>query len=221
MIGLDEGQLICNKDSENKLLHQDVLPQYLLLKEDAKKAGFELAIASSYRDFHRQCLIWNEKASGIRAIMNDSDEKMNTDSLTDWELVQAILRWSALPGASRHHWGTDIDVFDKSQIKDGYELQLSHTETSETGIFSEFHLWLSERINCDLAHGFYRPYDKDYGGIGCEPWHLSYRPKADEFSKLLSLDLVRSVVTSSQINLSKTVLENIEDIYRRYICLHC
>ena len=32
----------------------------------------------------------------------------------------AILLWSALPGASRHHWGTDFDVFDRAAVPPDY-----------------------------------------------------------------------------------------------------
>ncbi|MGI1680067.1 MAG: M15 family metallopeptidase [Cellvibrionaceae bacterium] len=217
--GQDESNLVCHEASGGRFLHKNVLPHFISLKAEAKKAGFELAIASSYRNFHRQSIIWNEKAKGIRAVMNDVGEEVNVDVLNKWELVQAILRWSALPSASRHHWGTDLDVYDKSQISDGYELQLSHSETEEGGVFSEFHYWLNEVIASNRAHGFYRPYEKDCGGIGCEPWHLSYKPLADQFSKLLTVDLVRSVIATSQLNLRETVLENLDEIYKRFICL--
>ncbi|MCZ8486094.1 D-alanyl-D-alanine carboxypeptidase family protein [Vibrio lentus] len=30
---------------------------------------------------------------------------------SEQQKLSAILRWSALPGASRHHWGCDFDVF--------------------------------------------------------------------------------------------------------------
>ena len=38
--------------------------------------------------------------------------------------MAAILVWSALPGASRHHWGTDLDVFDRAVQPPGEPLEL-------------------------------------------------------------------------------------------------
>ena len=35
-----------------------------------------------------------------------------------------ILEWSALPGASRHHWGSEFDVFDLAALPEGYRVQL-------------------------------------------------------------------------------------------------
>ncbi len=206
-------------EAENKLLHKEALPHFVALILDAEKAGFDLAIASSYRSFERQSTIWNEKASGIRPVVNDFGEPINIETLSEWELVQAILRWSALPGASRHHWGTDMDVYDKSKLIDGYELQLSHDETCTGGVFSELHCWLSESIERGKAHDFYRPYETDCGGIGCEPWHLSYRPLADDFSELLTIDLIASVIEGADLFLRETVLDHLDEIYKRYICL--
>lgn len=201
------------------MLHESALAHFISLKSAAAKQGFDLAIASSYRNFDRQCIIWNEKAKGIRAIMNDDNEKINIENLSDWEIVQAILRWSALPGASRHHWGTDLDVYDKAAISADYQLQLTHCETDKDGVFGPMHLWLDDVILRKEAFGFYRPYEKDCGGIGCEPWHLSYRPLSDEFAQLLTQDLIASVIEESDIALKQTVLSHLDEIYRRYICL--
>ncbi len=40
-------------------------------------------------------------------------------SSAEAERVAAILVWSALPGASRHHWGTDCDVIDAAALPPG------------------------------------------------------------------------------------------------------
>src|SRR5690606_14704646 len=128
------------------LLHPDVINPLQDLSLDAVKAGFQLRLASSYRNFPRQLLIWNQKASGARAVLDSNSQIINILSLTDDEKLWAILRWSALPGASRHHWGTDIDVYDSSRMSPDYQLQLTLEETIEPGPFAEFHLWLSEKL---------------------------------------------------------------------------
>ena len=44
-----------------------------------------------------------------------------------------ILRWSALPGGSRHHWGTEIDIFDPDLLPQGQSLQLEPWEYESGG----------------------------------------------------------------------------------------
>ena len=87
--------------------------------------------------------------------------------------VEAILLWSALPGASRHHWGTDVDVVDRSACPPGYRPQLMTAEFAPRGIFAKLDGWLA----ANMGHfGFFRPYTRDRGGVLPEPWHLSYAP---------------------------------------------
>lgn len=46
------------------LVHPKVVTDLLALKEAATQAGFNLNIASGFRDFDRQMSIWNRKMSG-------------------------------------------------------------------------------------------------------------------------------------------------------------
>ena len=86
--------------------------------------AFNLQPASSFRDFERQQLIWNGKFSGERKVHDDAGNPLDLALLDDWQKAQAILRWSALPGGSRHHWGTEIDIFDPDLLPQGQSLQL-------------------------------------------------------------------------------------------------
>ena len=76
--------------------------------------------ASSFRDFERQQLIWNCKFNGERKVHDDEGNLLDLALLDDWQKAQAILRWSALPGGSRHHWGTEIDIFDPDLLSQGW-----------------------------------------------------------------------------------------------------
>ena len=91
-------------------IHQLMLNDFLALSKAAAQADIELKIASGYRSFERQLLIWNNKFTGKTAIKNAIGETVNISQLTDIEIIHAILLFSALPGTSRHHWGTDIDL---------------------------------------------------------------------------------------------------------------
>ncbi|MEQ9464806.1 MAG: M15 family metallopeptidase [Haliea sp.] len=148
------------------------------LRGDAREAGFDLAIASSYRSFERQRLIWNGKAGGERPVHDDVGNAVAILALPAAERIRAILRFSALPGTSRHHWGTDLDVYDAAAVPDDYVLQLSPQEVAPGGVFDRLHRWLDAQMAAGTSHGFYRPYGVDRGGVAPERWHLSYAPLA-------------------------------------------
>lgn len=198
-------------------LHEQVVRPFMALQASAAQQGFDLAIASAYRDYYRQLKIWNAKAMGQRPVLDNSGQPINIEALTPWQRVQAILRWSALPGASRHHWGTDIDVYDRRAIDEGYSVQLVVDEVTGNGPFVALHEWLDQQIAQGKAEGFFRPYPLDTGGIAPERWHLSYAPVALGFQKALDIDTLRSLVNSQPIALKEVVIDNIDEIYQRYI----
>lgn len=215
ILGLDESHLVIDGRLGCKL-DPTAVPALHRLAQRAEAAGFTLAVASSYRNFERQLTIWNNKARGLRPILDDDGNALPIDSLSPYEKVLAILRWSALPGASRHHWGTDIDVYDSSRMPEDYSLQLTVEETKGAGPFAEFHQWLSkelQRSDCD----FYQPYAIDCGGIAPEPWHLSYAPLAREYALVLTEDVLRAQITQTDIALKEIILANLTDIYTRFV----
>ena len=112
---------------------------------------------------------------------------LHREALSDTDWLAAILRFSALPGTSRHHWGTDFDIWDRSTVTDGYAPQLLTSEYQQGGVFAEMSAWLDDQISADNAEGFYKPYDVDRGGVAPEPWHISYRPVAQGYFRQLSL----------------------------------
>ena len=100
----------------NHYLHQSIVEDFLNLQLAAKGAGFKLEIASSFRSFERQLKIWNTKAKGERDLLSPLGEKLDSTKLSPMEVLFAILRWSAIPGFSRHHWGTDLDIYDQNGL---------------------------------------------------------------------------------------------------------
>ena len=89
---------------------------FTALQRDARAAGFDLAIASSFRSYSRQLAIWNGKAGGLRKVHDDAGHEVDINALAAPERLRAILRFSAIPGTSRHHWGTDLDVYDAAAL---------------------------------------------------------------------------------------------------------
>lgn len=216
-LGLEERQLAVMAGGEHRLL-PPVLAALTRLQLAAAKAGFELQVASSFRSFERQLAIWNGKALGQRQVLDSAGQPLDISAMSDVELMWAILRWSALPGASRHHWGTDLDVYDASRMAPGYQLQLTRAECEGDGPCSEFHAWLSTEL-ANGNSGFYRPYDQDRGGVAPEPWHLSYAPLAQQCERLLTLELLEQQILVTDIQLKPAILASLPEIYRRFVCL--
>ncbi|MBV7298470.1 M15 family metallopeptidase [Enterovibrio paralichthyis] len=200
-------------DVDGCLMHRDVMGDFLNLKAAAKSAGFELAVASSFRDFERQQLIWNLKFEGQRAVLDDNGQALDISTFTDREKILAILRWSALPGGSRHHWGTDLDIYAKNLLPEGVSLQLEPWEYTQ-GHQTPFADWLTDNLT---AFGFYRPYQKDLGGVAVEPWHISHRETAQQYLTALTPALLSTVIASSAVAGREAVLAELDWIYSQYI----
>lgn len=195
------------------------------LVDRAARAGFELTPASSWRDYARQLNIFNGKAEGHRMVHDDLGAPLARGDHNDWQWVQCILRFSALPGTSRHHWGTDLDVYDRSALPDGYQLQLTPDEYAPGGVLAALNEWLDDLITADDAEGFFRPYAADSGGVAPEPWHLSYRPGAEGFAGLLSRESIWNGELPAlwqampALAMSDVVMAHLAEIRVRYVVL--
>jgi LAS superfamily LD-carboxypeptidase LdcB len=197
------------------LLHKQMLPEFIKLARDAKDAGFNLQIASAFRNYERQCLIWNMKASGERPIHDEFGNALNIKDLSPQEIMFAILRWSALPGSSRHHWGSDIDVFD-GNTQEPKDVKLIPSECEGNGPASKLHEWLDLVIAQDLSYGFYRPYRSDRGGVAPERWHLSYYPISRRVTDSYTFSIFKKNIEQSDLKLKDELLENSFEIYERF-----
>jgi len=182
---------------------------------EAKKRGFEPKIESGYRSFERQLLIWNEKVLGKRKVLDKSGKPVNIAELSELELMKTILLWSALPGASRHEWGTDIDVIDAAAVSEGYEAELTIEESF--GVFGEFHKWLDFQIESGDSFGFRRVFLPGIGRVQPEPWHLSYSPKAKEFERDFTAKRLEERLCKNEILLLPQILDNLDWILEEHV----
>jgi LAS superfamily LD-carboxypeptidase LdcB len=198
-------------------VHRDVVDPLSQLQSAARAQGFELSVLSGFRSFEQQLSIWNRKASGQLAVLDSHARPLDIATLTDDDLVFAILRWSALPGASRHHWGTDLDIYDMSARPEGYEIELIPAEVDAGGMFAPLHEWLDDRIANDASFGFFRPYDIDRNGVAPERWHLSHAPVASAFEATLTPDLLRATIAAADMKLKDVVLARLDEIFDRFV----
>ncbi|MGP8307334.1 M15 family metallopeptidase [Vibrio sp. YIC-376] len=199
------------------LLHPEVADDLLKMIEAANEAGFKMEIASGFRDFARQRAIWNGKFSGELPILDSESKPMNKAHLSDEEKVMAILRWSALPGGSRHHWGCDFDIYARNLLPEDANLQLEPWEYLQ-GHQHEFYVWLKDHIN---EFGFFFPYQKDIGGVAIEPWHISHKEIGQQCLSLLTPELLRSelVQQNQQHSIAgiESILNNLDKIASTFI----
>jgi LAS superfamily LD-carboxypeptidase LdcB len=195
-------------------LHADAAVALLAMAVAAREDGIELAVVSSFRDFERQMAIWNGKYRGERPLLDRSGRAFDRATLDESSLVEAILLWSALPGASRHHWGTDLDVVDAASGPQGYRPRLTAEEFGARGVFAKLDGWLGANMR---RFGFFRPYARDLGGVLPEPWHLSYAPVAVEALETLTVEVLAEAIAGSDLCGEKLVLTRLPEIHGRYV----
>ncbi|MBB5212235.1 M15 family metallopeptidase [Microbulbifer hydrolyticus] len=220
LFGLTDAHVILEPVS-GQLMHPEALTAFSQLRRDAREAGFDPKVVSGFRDFERQRTIWNAKAGGQRPVFDSAGRTLDVARMSPEEIVFAILRWSALPGGSRHHWGTDFDVIDAAAVAQDYRVQLTPEEVADDGVFGPFHCWLDEKIATGRSYGLFRPYAEDRGGVAPERWHLSYAPRAKEFQQALCPDLLREQLqlcqAGGELALADTVCSEMGVIYPRFV----
>lgn len=146
-------------DRKGMTLRKEALVAFVQMAEAAKKDGIELRILSATRNFDRQRAIWESKWTGTDRLMGQSHVA------TDSARARAILRYSSMPGTSRHHWGTDVDINSLAPEYFAHGQGLRELR------------WLEKYA---ARFGFCRPYagkgTQRTSGYDDEPWHWSYLP---------------------------------------------
>jgi LAS superfamily LD-carboxypeptidase LdcB len=196
------------------VLHPQAAAALLAMRSAAAEADLDLLPVSGFRDFTRQLAIWNAKFRGERPLLDQSGQLVERAGLDEVAIVGHILRWSALPGASRHHWGTEIDVMDGRQLRGEQRPELLPVDYQAGGPHARLNAWLDAHAP---RFGFYRPYDLDRGGVQPEPWHLSFAPIAQRALKRLTLPVLSAALAGAALEGRATVLAQLPRIYEQYV----
>lgn len=138
-------------DGSEMWIRRETYLAFLAMRDSALCDSIDLRIVSATRTYDRQRLIWEHKWDTARG--------------TAAERCLNILRYSSMPGTSRHHWGTDIDL---CSVEDSVWQQPDYQRVLA---------WLE--LNA-CRFGFFMPYTDDAARTGYhyEPWHWSYFPLA-------------------------------------------
>lgn len=196
------------------LLHRDAVEPFLAMRGAALADGIDLVAVSAFRDFDRQRAIWNAKFRGERPLLDRASRALDALSLVPSQRVETILWWSALPGASRHHWGSDCDVIDRAALPPGVAPQLVPAEFAQGGPFARLDAWLEANMR---RFGFFRPYVQDRGGVSPEPWHLSYAPVALPAAEALTVEVLGEALRAASSGAAAgtgadTLLEGLDEV---------
>ena len=214
LLGLDESHLILVGRGPHRLTAATAAA-FNDMQVAAAHEGFNLQAASSWRGFERQLAIWNGKWRGERPLLDADNQPLDALQLDDMERLHAILRWSALPGTSRHHWGTDLDIYDPDCLPVGTRLALEPWEYEAGGWFADLGEWLGDHM---ADFGFFLPYAKPLDapqGVAYEPWHISFAPESGE--QRLDPDALALCLQQADIEGKACILAHLDEILACYV----
>ncbi|MCI4671555.1 MAG: M15 family metallopeptidase [Bacteroidia bacterium] len=161
--------LHCAGSARRQVIDKKTYKAFIKMYEAAKADGVILTIKSATRNFYYQKSIWEAKWNGSRLV---GGKNLAQTVPNAQERARIILKYSSMPGTSRHHWGTDFDLnaFENEYFESGKGLK-------------EFQ-WLEANAR---KFGFGRPYttkgEHRPQGYEEEKWHWSYLPLAQSYQK--------------------------------------
>ena len=168
-------------DQQGRLMRKDALESFIKMAEEASKSGIKLVIKSSTRNFDYQKGIWERKWKG-ETILDDGTKASEIKDTKQRALK--ILEYSSMPGTSRHHWGTDIDIndfensfFTKGEGKKLYEWMKSNAR------------------NYGYCQVYNEKGENRKTGYNEEKWHWSYLPVSTKLTKLAKEKLTNEMIT--------------------------
>lgn len=162
------GRYRLQKNELDYALQPQAARAFQMMKAAALKDSIKLKVVSSFRDYSTQKSIWNRKY-----------KRFTLEGLSPLEAIERIVEYSTLPGTSRHHWGTEVDLIlgDVEVIGD-----VLLAENFHGGPYEKLRLWL-EKNAADFDFHIVYTADSLRKGFLYEPWHYSYAPLSIPYLK--------------------------------------
>ncbi len=171
-------------NKKNIYLRRDTYEAFRRMHAAAERDGVKLVILSATRNFAAQKGIWEAKWTGARKVDGMDLSQAIPDAR---ERALKILEYSSMPGTSRHHWGTDIDL---NSLNNAF---------FEKGEGQKIYAWLTAHA---AEFGFCQPYTPKGparpDGYNEERWHWSYMPVGKKLTTLARRSLKDEMVTGFQ-----------------------
>jgi len=157
------------QDKTSYNLKEEVYEAFLKMQKAAFKQDIRIEIISGFRSFNRQKQIFLKKYKKYKAL-----------GFSEIEILNKITEYSTIPGTSRHHWGTDIDIVQK--LARMPKNLLTPKNFDNEGPFCKMKEWMDKNAH---QYGFYLVYtsSSDRKGFKYEPWHYTYAPISKEMLK--------------------------------------
>ena len=170
------------------------------MRAAALKDSIVIKVVSSFRDYATQKRIWNRKY-----------KRFTAEGMPPEAAIEKIIEYSTLPGTSRHHWGTDIDLVLGDIEVEGDVLLEEHFHQS--GPYEKLRLWMERNAS---TFGFILVYtnEEERKGFHYEPWHYSYAPLSISYLKRYSENYLLQKMAKDTTLLGHQHLS--KDFMRRY-----
>jgi len=185
-------------------IRQEANEAFLKMKKAAlEEADINIQIVSSYRSFAHQKRIWTRKYNTF-----------TQQGLTETEAITKIIEYSTIPGTSRHHWGTDIDIIDGNAPTP--KNVLLPENFNKNGPYCKLKEWMDQNAS---AYNFQLVYTNKEGrkGFFYEPWHFSYAPLSVPYLKKYRKLPVQELLKEEKLLGSEHFTE---DFVQKYISNH-
>lgn len=184
-------------------MQEEVYEAYERMRQAAAKEGIDIKVVSAHRSYHRQREIWNAKYKNL-----------TLQGLPAKDAIQEIITYSTLPGTSRHHWGTDIDIIDNANPQSG-DVLLAEKFYGD-GPSSALRSWMNRNA---ADYGFLEVYtdQPNRKGFAHEPWHYTYHSLSKAYLEVLTNQVISEIAKDEQL-LGRKFLD--EDFFKSYTTEH-
>ena len=184
-------------------MQEEVYDAYERMRQAAAKEGIDIKVVSAHRSYHRQREIWNAKY-----------KTLTLQGLPAKDAIQEIITYSTLPGTSRHHWGTDIDIIDNANPQSG-DVLLAEKFYGD-GPSSALRSWMNRNA---ADYGFLEVYTDhpNRKGFAHEPWHYTYHSLSKAYLEVLTNQVISEIAKDEQL-LGRKFLD--ADFFKSYTTEH-
>ena len=184
-------------------MQEEVYEAYERMRQAAAKEGIDIKVVSAHRSYNRQREIWNAKY-----------KTLTLQGLPAKDVIQEIITYSTLPGTSRHHWGTDIDIIDNANPQSG-DVLLAEKFYGD-GPSSALRSWMNRNA---ADYGFLEVYTDhpNRKGFAHEPWHYTYHSLSKAYLEVLTNQVISEIAKDEQL-LGRKFLD--ADFFKSYTTEH-
>jgi zinc D-Ala-D-Ala carboxypeptidase len=197
ILGLQSPPGMIEDPDSGQYVIAEVMRSFWKLRDKAAQDGWHLILVSGHRSFKHQMRIWNHYDSLYK----------KTDTLDAKRRVRAVMSLVSVPGLSRHHWGTDMDISEAS-----LRGQLVNVHPGTPARVIEFYNWMEHNAP---QFGFCKVYLGKKGAVRDEPWHWSYFPYSRVYEQQFMAIQDFHKILSDQVDDVRYLMKNFHQVFKQ------